>query len=114
MYESLKKFDNTKFEWVWFWNEGTLFDVRDLHYEGVKLISNLKMTPKAIFHSFVWLKGRKMSLCVTPWNQRKEKIFDQNQLGDGCVENLVHQDAWMQFIGQGKGKKRHSNSLKSW
>ncbi len=39
-------------------------------------------------------------------NLRKgKKIFNQNQLGNECVEDFVHQDAWVQFIGQGKGKK---------
>jgi hypothetical protein len=42
---------------------------------------------------------------MTPWIQKKEKIFDQNQLGDECVENLEHRDVWLQFIGQGKGRK---------
>jgi hypothetical protein len=25
-------------------------------------------------------------------NSKKEKIFDQNELGDECVEDLIHQD----------------------
>jgi hypothetical protein len=40
-----------------------------------------------------------------PQIQGKEKIFDQNQLGDECVENLVRWNAWLQFIGQGKLRK---------
>jgi hypothetical protein len=32
--------------------------------------------------------------------KKKSSIF--NQLGDECVEDLVHQNAWLQFIGQGK------------
>jgi hypothetical protein len=38
-------------------------------------------------------------------NSRKGKKNRSNQLGDECVEDLVHRDAWLQFIGQGKGKK---------
>jgi hypothetical protein len=38
-------------------------------------------------------------------NSKKEKISDHNQLGDECVEDLVHQDAWLQFICQGKGRE---------
>jgi hypothetical protein len=33
------------------------------------------------------------------------KKIDQNQLGNECVEDLVHPDARMQFIGQGNGRK---------
>jgi hypothetical protein len=40
-----------------------------------------------------------------PWIEGKEKIFDQNQFGDECVEDLVHRDAWLQFIGQKKKGK---------
>jgi hypothetical protein len=38
-------------------------------------------------------------------NSKKEKILDHNQLGDECVEDLVYQDAWLQFIRRGKGRK---------
>jgi hypothetical protein len=48
-------------------------------------------------------------------NSKKEKkIFDQNQLDDECVEDLVHQDAWVQFIDQVKGRKMWSNGLGPW
>jgi hypothetical protein len=32
-------------------------------------------------------------------------MFDQNQLGDECVKDLVLQYVWLYFIGQGKGGK---------
>jgi hypothetical protein len=28
-------------------------------------------------------------------NKGEEKIFDQNQLGNECVEDLVHQNVWL-------------------
>jgi hypothetical protein len=68
-------------------------------------MSNLRMIPMVVIHSFVWFETRKTWSCVTPWIQGKEKIFNQNQLGDECVEDLVHWNAWLQFIGQGKGRK---------
>jgi len=38
-------------------------------------------------------------------NSRKEKIFNQNQFGDECVKNLIHQYVWLKFIGKRKGRK---------
>jgi hypothetical protein len=104
-YESSKKCNNTKFEWVQLWNEGLPLIVWNLHLEGVRSMSNQWMTPGAYFHSLVQLEAHKTWSCATPWIQRKEKTFDQIQLSDECVEDLVHQDAWLQFIGQGNENK---------
>jgi hypothetical protein len=38
------------------------------------------------------LEAHKMWSCATPKIHGKEKIFYQNQLGDECVKDLVHQD----------------------
>ncbi len=104
-YESSKNYDNTKLKGVQLQDKGTPLVVWDFHHEGVGPMSNLRTTPKVIFHSFVWLEARKTWLCAMPQIQGKEKIFDQNQLGDECVENLVRWNAWLQFIGQGKLRK---------
>jgi hypothetical protein len=66
---------------------------------------NLQMTPRVVLHSLVRLKAYKTWSCATPWIQGKEKICDQDQLNNECVEDLVHRDAWLQFISQGKGWK---------
>jgi len=56
---------NTKLKGVQFRNEGTPLGVRDLHHEGVGLVSNLGMIPKTIICSFVRFEGHKMQSYVT-------------------------------------------------
>jgi hypothetical protein len=53
-------------------------------------MSNLGMIPKAIIHLLVQFEACKTWSYVTPWFQGKEKIFNQNQIGDECVEDLLH------------------------
>jgi hypothetical protein len=55
------------------------------------------MIPKAIFHSFMQFGACKKWPYVTPYFQRKGKnqIFNQNQISNECVEELLHQDAWL-------------------
>jgi hypothetical protein len=53
-------------------------------------MSNLKMTFEGVLRSFVWLEAHKMWSCALSSIERREKIFDPNQFGDECVENLVH------------------------
>jgi hypothetical protein len=48
------------------------------------------------------------------FKERKKNSSIKNQLDDECVEDLVHQDAWLQIIGQGKRKKVMSNNLELW
>jgi hypothetical protein len=73
-------------------NKGIFFTVQNLHHEGVRSMSNLGTIFSVVLHSFVWFEAHKTQSCVTPWIQRKEKIFDQNQFGDECVEDLITQD----------------------
>jgi len=104
-YESLKKCDNTKFERVQFRNEGAPFEIYNFHHKGARSMSNLGVIPEAILHSLVWFEAHRMWSSVTTWIKIKIKIFNYNKFGDECVKKLVHQDAWLQFIGQGKKRK---------
>jgi hypothetical protein len=47
--------------------------VRGLHHEDVASTSNLKMTPKPIFHSFAQLEAYKTWPYATPQFQGKDK-----------------------------------------
>jgi hypothetical protein len=48
-YKSSEKIDNTKFKGVQLQNKVTPLVIWDLHHEGVGLVSNLRITPDAIF-----------------------------------------------------------------
>jgi hypothetical protein len=56
-------------------------------------MSNLGTIPRVVLHSLVQLEAYKTWSCVMPQIQENEKIFDQNQLSNECVEDLVHQNA---------------------
>ncbi len=56
----MAKYDSTRLEGVQLQDERALLEVGVLHHEDVTLGSNLKMTPKAVLHSLVWLRARKM------------------------------------------------------
>jgi len=62
----LEKCDNTKFEGVELQDEGAPFVVSNLHHKDVVSMSNVEMTPEAVFHSFVRLEARKTWSCPTP------------------------------------------------
>jgi hypothetical protein len=53
----LDKCDNTKFKEVQLQEKGAPLTVWDLHHNDVMLMSNLGMTPKAVFHSLVQLEA---------------------------------------------------------
>jgi hypothetical protein len=54
------KYDSTRLEGVQLQDERTPLKVRILHREDAALGSNLKMTSKAVFHSLMRLRARKM------------------------------------------------------
>ncbi len=56
---SLAKYDSIRLEGVQLQNEHAPLEVQVLHHEDAALGSNLKMTPKAVFHSLVRLGARK-------------------------------------------------------
>jgi hypothetical protein len=72
-----------------FQDKGAPLAIWNLHHEDVTLMPSLRMTLEAV-HSFERLEARKTWSCMTPWIEKKEKIFDQNQLSEECVEDLVH------------------------
>jgi hypothetical protein len=43
-----------------------------------------------------------------------KKNQNQNQIDNVCVKDLLHKNVWLQFIGQGKGRKCISNGLEPW
>ncbi len=55
----MKKFNNIKLEGIQLQEEGAPLTVQELHHNGVKPMSNLRTTPKAIFCSFMQFKARK-------------------------------------------------------
>ncbi len=87
-YESLKKFDNTKFVGVWLWNKGAPLAIWDLHHEGVGLISNIRMTHGAIICSFVRFEVRKTHSCTMLWIQWKEKNLQSKSTWGWVCERL--------------------------
>ncbi len=73
--ESSEKYNNTNFKGVQPQDKGAPLIVRNLHHEKVVSMSNLRMTPKVVFHSFVRLATCKKWSCATLWIQGKEKRF---------------------------------------
>jgi UV DNA damage repair endonuclease len=70
--------------------------VQDLHHKDVVSMTNLKMTPEQVLHSFVQLEARKTWSYMTPYFQGKEKKSStKNQINDECVKDLLHQNAWL-------------------
>jgi hypothetical protein len=55
----LKKYDSIKLKEVQRQNERAPLEVQ-VHHEDVALVSNLEMTMKAVLHSLVRLRARKM------------------------------------------------------
>jgi len=53
------KYDSTKLKGVQLQDERGPLEVRVLRQKDATLGSNLKMTPKAVLHSLMWLGARK-------------------------------------------------------
>ncbi len=91
----MKKCDNIKFEKVQLQNKHAPFKVRDAHHEDVTSMSNLEMTLEAILHHLCSLKPIKHGHMGRHNFKERKKKFNQNQISNECVEDLLHQIAWL-------------------
>jgi hypothetical protein len=73
---------------------------------------NLEMSLKPVLHSLMQLEAhRDVAICDTIISRKGTKTFNQNQINNEGVEDLLHQNAVLSFIDQRKGRKCVSNGL---